>query len=231
MTHEFEGPERLSADEWVNLIDAIAAGRGSTVFQEEPDEDPYWPSDSYRAKPSLEDIQEQIRREQAIIDDKLQSGSPIYAVTAYGPNRVHTSTCHHVRHTLDRFEAWAPVVHGYSTLRPATLSVTKMPRLFTRQEAEALNSYVACTACSPELNHHCKTFSFPVRPMKAKSFGPHHIGRTVFTLEGEELGHFVSHQRIVTAQGIRSITTTTLRVLEGHGDCEEQFIVAPRESA
>jgi hypothetical protein len=224
-----DGPERLSTGELVHLIDEIAAGRGSTLFPEGGiPEDAYWPSD-FPAKPGLDAIQDQVKREQSVIDEKLKAGGPIYAVTAYGPNRVHLSTCHHVSHALDRTEAWKAVVEDYATLRPADVRVTKMPRLFTRQEAEALNSYVVCTVCAPELDHQRKKFRFPARPMKAKSFGLHHVGRAVFTLEGEDLGLFISHQRIVSAQGIRSITTTTQRVIEGHGDCEEQFIVAPKD--
>lgn len=53
--------------------------------------------------------------------------------------------------------------------------------------------------------------------MLALSFGQHHMGRAVFNEDGEELGLLVSHQRIVAADGIRSITTTTRRTFEGNG--------------
>jgi hypothetical protein len=52
------------------------------------------------------------------------------------------------------------------------------------------------------------------------------MGREIATPEGERLGTLVSHQRIVTAEGIRSITTTTERVIEGDGT--EKYAVAPK---
>jgi hypothetical protein len=137
------------------------------------------------------------------------------------PTQVHM-------HVLDRTESWGFVLANYDTLRPADLGIVyRMPHLLTRQEVEALNSYVPCQACAPTLDHQRKTFTFPVRPMKTLSFGTHHVGRAVFTLEGDALGNLVSHQRIVSADGVRSITTTTGHVLEGGG--EEKYVVAPKE--
>lgn len=230
MAEHNNGPERLSTDELVNLIEDIAAGRGSTLVPDrEASDDPYWPADYPQPKPSLEAIRSRIAREQAEIDAKLRSGEPTFVITANGTRRVHTSSCYHVQHTIDRAEAWDTVLQKYATLQPRTLGdIYRMPHLLTRAEVEALNSYVACQACAPALAHQRKKFSFPVRPMLALSFGQHHVGRAVFTEEGEELGALVSHQRVVSANGIRSITTTTLQTLEGDGT--EKYVVAPKDS-
>lgn len=230
MAEHNDGPERLSTDELVNLIDEIASGRGSGLVPERtPVDDPYWPADYYQPKPSLEAIKAKIKREQEEVDAKLGSAEPIFAITASGTRRVHNPTCHHVRHTIDRAEAWDTVLRNYGTLRPRILGdIYRMPYLLTRREVEALNSYVACQACAPALEHQRKKFTFPVRPMLALSFGPHHVGREVFTPEGEELGVLVSHQRIVTGDGVRSVTTTTETVVEGDGT--EKYLVAPKDA-
>lgn len=230
MAEQNDGPERLSTDELVNLIDQIAAGRGSTLAPErEQADDPYWPAADYTPKPSLEEFRAQIRREQEAVDSRLRSGEDVFVITASGTRRVHRPGCWHVRHTVDRTEAWDMVLQSYDTLQPADLGmIYRMPHVLSRPEVEALNSYVTCHVCAPGLNHQRKKYSFPARPMLALSFGQHHVGRTVFTEEGEELGALVSHQRIVTADGIRSITTTTLQTLEGDGT--EKYVVAPKES-
>ncbi|QOD05790.1 hypothetical protein [Pseudarthrobacter sp. BIM B-2242] len=231
MAEHNDGPERLSTDELVSLIDEIAAGRGSGLVPERtPMDDPYWPASDYsQPKPSLEEIRAQIKREQEAVDSRLRSGEDVFVITASGARRVHRPGCWHVRHTVDRTEAWDMVLQGYETLRPADLGmVYRMPHVLSRQEVEALNSYVTCQVCAPGLDHQRKKFTFPVRPMLALSFGAQHVGRAVFTEEGEELGALVSHQRIVTADGIRSITTTTLQTLEGDGT--EKYVLAPKES-
>ena len=56
-------------------------------------------------------------------------------------------------------------------------------------------------------------------------FISHHLGRTVQTPDGEDLGSLVS-QRIVSTAGIRSITTTTEKVIKGDGT--EKYLVAPK---
>ena len=230
MAEHNDGPERLSTDELVNLIDEIAAGRGSTLVPErEPADDPYWPSADYSPKPSLEEIRAQIRREQEAVDSRLRSGQDVFFITASGIRRVHKPDCDHVRHTVDRSESWDLVLQNYDTLRPADLGmVYRMPHVLTRPEVEALNSYVTCQACVPALDHQRKKFTFPVQSMLALSFGQHHVGRAVFTEDGEELGALVSHQRIVAAEGIRSITRTTEQTLEGDGT--EKYVVAPKDA-
>lgn len=230
MAEHNEGPERLSTNELVNLIDEIAAGRGSGLAPEQTTDDPYWPgSDYYQPKPSMDDIRAQIKREQEKVDSKLRSGEPVFVVTASGTRRVHKADCFHVRHAVDRSESWDLALKNYDTLRPSDLGgVYRVPHVLTRSQVEALNSYVTCRACAPDLDHQRKKFTFPVRPMLALSFGPHHVGRAVFTPEGKELGFLVSHKRIVDASGIRSITTTTETVIEGDGT--EKYMVAPKEN-
>lgn len=231
MAEHNDGPERLSTDELVNLIDEIAAGRGSGLVPERtPADDPYWPAADYsQPKPSMEDIRAQIKREQETVDSRLRSKEPVFVITASGTRRVHKPECFHVRHTVDRTESWDLVLQNYDKLRPSDLGmVYQMPHVLTRPEVEALNSYVTCQACAPDLDHQRKRFTFPVRPMLALSFGPHHVGRAVFTPEGEVLGLLVSHERIVDVSGIRSVTTTTEQVIEGDGT--EKYVVAPKEA-
>lgn len=229
MTEVNDGPERLSSDELVNLIDEIVSGQGSRAFTRSGGDD-YWPADFYKPKPTLEEIRSQIAREQSLVDEKLRSEEPIFVITASGTRRVHLPSCSHVRHTINQDEAWAFALDHYEKLRPAELGmVYRMPHILTRSEVEALNSYVPCRACAPTLNHPRKVFVLNPKPMLALSFGTHHVGREVATPEGEEIGILVSHQRITTAGGIRSITTTTERVIEGDGT--EKYIVAPKPAS
>lgn len=223
-----EGPERLSTNELVSLIDQIAAGRGSEAFEQiVRTDDPYWPSTYSQPKPALEEIRAQIAREQSEVDEKLRTHEPVFVITAGGTRRVHLPGCFHVRHTLDREEAWSSVLGGYATLRPADFRIVyQVPQILTRREVETLNSYITCQICAPTLDHQRKMFVLNARPVGALGFGPHHIGRAVATPEGEDLGHLVSHQRIVTADGIRSITTTTECVIETDGT--EKYAVAPK---
>lgn len=225
MTEVNDGPERLSSDELANLIEEIVSGRGSRAFTRPGDG--YWPDDYYKPKPTLEEIHAQIGREQSLVDEKLRSEEPVFVITSSGTRRVHLPTCSHVRHTIDREESWAFVLERYSELRPSDLRVLYgMPHILTRSQVEALNSYVPCRVCAPTLDHPRKVFVLNPKPMLALSFGIHHVGREVATAEGNEIGILVSHQRIVTADGIRSITTTTERVIEGDGS--EKYIVAPK---
>lgn len=231
MTEVQDGPERLSTDELVSLIDQIAAGRGSEAFNKTARaDDPYWPADYYEPKPTLEEIRAQIAREQSAIDEKLRAKEQIFVITASGTRRVHVPSCHHVRHTVNREESWRNVLDNYSTLRPADLGmVYRPPLVLTRSEVEALNSYISCQACAPTLDHPRKRYVLNARPMSVLSIGVHHVGRAVATPEGEDLGFLVSHQRIVTADGIRSVTSTTARVIETDGT--EKYIIAPKPAA
>lgn len=225
MTDLNDGPERLSSDELANLIDQIVSGHGSRAFTRSSDG--YWSADYYKPKPTLEEIRAQVLREQAAIDGKLRSEEPLFVITASGTRRVHLPTCSHIRHTIDREESWAFVLERYSELRPSDLGLMyRMPHILTRTEVEALNSYIPCRVCAPTLNHPRKIFVLNPKPMLALSFGIHHVGREVATPDGEEIGILLSHQRIITADGIRSITTTTKRVIEGDGT--EKYIVAPK---
>lgn len=228
MTEVKDGPERLSTNELVSLVDEIAAGRGSNAFTGTVrSEDLYWPADQYSPKPTLDEIRAQIAREQSAVDEKLRAQEKVFVITASGTRRVHSPGCHHVRRTVDREEAWGTVLDSYATLQPSDLgTVYRPPLILTRSEVEALNSYVTCQACAPTLDHPRKKYVLNTRPMSVLSIGVHHIGRAVATLEGEDLGFLVGHQRIVTGDGIRSIMTTTDRVIESDGT--EKYLVAPQ---
>jgi hypothetical protein len=221
------GPDQLSSDELLNLLHQIVGGRASYSVSWVGAEDGVLLEDFYGPKPTLEEFKARITAEQAFVDAKLRSEEPVFVNTASGARRIHTSSCHHVQHTLDRAKCWSFVLDGYATLRPETIrGVYRMPDILTRSEVEALNSYVTCQACAPTLDHPRKRHVLNSGPMKALSFGPQHIGREIATPEGERLGTLVSHQRIMTAEGIRSITTTTKRVIEGDGT--EKYAVAPK---
>jgi hypothetical protein len=228
VTEVHGGPERLSTNELVSLIDQIAVGRGSEVFSPKPRaDDPYWPADFSTPRPALDQIRAQIAYEQETVDEKLRAKDQVFVITASGTRRVHLPGCHHVRHTVDREESWQTVLDNYPTLRPADLgTVYRLPMILTRSEVELLNSYIACQACAPTLDHQRKKYVLNARPMSVLSIAVHHIGRAVATPEGEDLGFLVGHQRIVTADGIRSIMTTTDRVVETDG--EEKYLIAPR---
>lgn len=178
---------------------------------------------------SAEDITGRIAYEQKLVDGQLSGGESRYVITASGTRRVHLPECYHVRHVIHRDEAWKYVA---ATPEPVSFSdlgfVYAMPQILSRDEVEALSSYVACQVCAPTLNHQRKLWVLNTRPMKATSIGLHHIGREVHAEDGAPLGMLVSHQRIVTVAGIRSITTTTETVIEGDGT--EKYHVAPRNS-
>jgi hypothetical protein len=176
-----------------------------------------------------DDIRAQIAREQLVVDEKLRSSEPVFVITASGTRRVHLRECFHVRHVLDRQQAWAHVLNddGEPTLNHLSL-VYAQPHILTRNEVEQLNSYVACQACAPTLDHQQKQWTFHPKPMLALNLGPKHVGRNVTTPEGKALGQLISHQRIVSAHGIRSITTTTTGSFEGDGD--EKYVISPRQA-
>ncbi|QOT19304.1 hypothetical protein [Paenarthrobacter sp. YJN-5] len=221
------GPDQLSSDELLNLLHQIVGGRGSDSISWIGAEDGVLLEDIYGPKPTLEEFKARITAEQAFVDEKLRSEEPVFVNTASGARRIHKPSCHHVRHTLDRVECWSFVLSGYARLRPETIrGVYRLPDILTRAEVEALNSYAACQVCAPTLDHPRKRHILNSGPMKALSFGPSHMGREVATPEGEWLGTLVSHQRIVTAEGVRSVTTTTERVIEGDGT--EKYTVAPK---
>lgn len=231
MIEDSGGLDRLSPEELIAMIKEIAAGRGERLIPD-PDgpADAFWPEDYYESKPSLSDIRTLIAREQHEIDAQLRSSAPVFVITDSGTRRVHLPTCHHVRHTIHRDEAWGLVLKNYDTLRPADMGmVYRLPHILVRPEIEALNSYVTCRVCAPTLDHRRKAYVLNARPMLALSFGIHHLGRAVQTLDGDDLGFLVGHQRIVSAEGIRSITTTTERVIEGDGT--EKYLVVPKPAA
>lgn len=210
------------------LIDQIAVGGGSEAFSPKSGTgDPHWPAEYHASKPALEQIRAQIAYELEMVDEKLRSKDQVFVITASGTRRVHLPGCHHVRHAVDREESWRTVLDNYSTLRPTDLgTVYRLPMILTRSEVELLNSYIACQACAPTLDHQRKKYFLNARPMSVLSIAVHHIGRAVATPEGEDLGFLVSHQRIVTADGLRSIMTTMDRVIETDG--EEKYLIAPR---
>lgn len=210
-------PSRISADDIRVLIEEIK-GPGESWNHHHEDQ------------LAAEDIIKRIAYEQDLIDRQLTGDEQKYVITARGIRRVHLPTCYHVRHVIHRDEAWK-----YVAATPGPVSfrelefVYSMPHILTREKVEALSSYVTCQACAPTLNHQRKLWVLNTRPMKATSIGLHHLGREVSTEDGDLLGTLVSHQRIVTAAGIRSITTTTETVIEGDGT--EKYHIAPQPGA
>lgn len=179
------------------------------------------------AVPSVDEIKKQLAVEQEIIDAELRDKAPALVITDGGVHRVHLPSCYHVRHVIDREQAWGHVLEGYRSRSDLAL-VNRMPRILNRDEVEALNSYVTCQACSPTLNHIKKVWRLNRwKPMRSSSFGMHHIGREIFTPDEEPLGTLISHQRTITAEGVQSLTVTSSTRLEGDGS--EMYIVAPRE--
>lgn len=142
-----------------------------------------------------------------------------------GTRSTHLPGYHHVRHTAEEIPGGPSSTVTPPAGRPTSARCTAY-LILTRSEVELLNSYIACQACAPTLDHQRKEYFLNARPMSILSIAVHHIGRAVATPEGEDLGFMVSHQRIVTADGIRSIMTTTDRVVETDG--EEKYLIAPR---
>lgn len=175
---------------------------------------------------SLEEMRAQVQREQHLVDSELRSKDPAFVMTDGGTRRVHAPSCFHVRHVVDREEAWRYVLAGPSRVRDLGF-VQKMPKILSRSEVEELNSYVTCQACSPTLDHTRKVWSFNAgKPMRSVSFGVHHIGREIFTPDGDSLGVLVSHQRTIAGAGVRSVTVTSETTIEGDGS--EMYVVAPK---
>lgn len=223
-------PQRISPEDLLTLITEIRNGSTAAQSRSEPDLRGT-PWDPALAEPDMSwgDIRAQIAREQLEVDEKLRSKEPVFVITASGSRRVHLAECFHVRHVLDRTQAWALVLNGDGELTLNHLSlVYALPHILSRKEVEQLSSYVACQTCSPTLDHQQKLWRFNPKPMLAVNLGAKHIGRNVTTPEGTALGQLISHQRIVAAGGIRSITTTTTGSFEGDGN--EKYVVAPAKA-
>ena len=222
-------PQRISPEDLRTLVTEIRNGSSRRSGSEPDLRGTPWDPAVAEPDMSWDDIRAQIAREQLEVDEKLRSKEPIFVITASGSRRVHLAECFHVRHVLDRKQAWAHVLNGDGELTLNHLSlVYAQPHILSRTEGEQLNSYVACQVCSPTLDHQQKLWRFNPKPMLAVNLGPKHIGRNVTTPEGKALGQLISHQRIVAAGGIRSITTTTTGSFEGDGD--EKYVVAPAEA-
>lgn len=222
-------PRRL-AEDLNTLITGIAEGAGD--FQERTTDEGHgaWDESFHGPRPSRASIRSQIVAEQAAVDAKLGAAEPVFIITASGSNRVHLPTCFHVQHVLNRAEAWEQLPSDEEVLTPNHLSlVSPPPHILTRAEVERLNSYVTCQTCAPTLDHQKKRWVLNTNPMRATSFDTKHVGRDVTTPDGEFLGSLVSHQRIITADGIRSITTTTQGMFEGDGN--EKYVIGPKHDS
>jgi hypothetical protein len=220
-------PRRL-ADDLHTLIAEIAEGTGNFRERSSPVRGgEAWEESFHGPRPSNDVIRSQIVSEQAAVDEKLGASEPVFVITASGSNRVHLPACFHVQHVLNRAEAWEQVLNAGEILTPNHLSmVSAPPRILTRAEVEGLNSYVACQACAPTLNHQKKRWLLNANPMRATNLEVKHIGRDVTSSDGEFLGQLVSHQRIVTAHGVQSITMTTKGMFEGDGT--ERYVIRPK---
>ena len=217
---EQRDPERISIEDIRTLI--------AEVMHQNPAADPGdFSQTSTHRQPDLAEIREQIAREQLSIDDRLRSAKPVFVVNQATTRRIHAPSCHSIRHQLDREMAWQIFLDNFEHVDINLWGmVSRMPTLMSRAEVEALNSYVACQTCAPTLDHQKKRWVLNSRPMLATSIGPQHLGRSISTPDGDPLGTLVSHQRIVSAAGIESITTTTEHVLRGDGT--EKFHLAPK---
>ncbi|MGO4431721.1 hypothetical protein AB4Y88_00025 [Paenarthrobacter sp. RAF9] len=222
-------PQRISPEDLRTLITEIRNGGEVGGSRPEPDlRGTPWDPELAEPEMSSNDIRMQIAREQLAVDDKLRSKEPVFVITASGTRRVHLPECFHVRHVLDRKQAWAHVLSGDGALTLNHLSlVYAQPHILSRKEVEQLSSYSACQACSPTLDHQQKQWRFNPKPMLAVNLSQKHMGRNVSTPEGEALGQLISPQRIVTVEGIRSITTTTAGSFERDGT--EKYVVSPVE--
>lgn len=210
-------PRRFSEVDLNNLITEIASGPDNSE----------WEGSLHGARPTRDSVQRTIAAEQAAVDAKLRSAEPVFVITVSGPRRVHLPGCFHVQHVLDRQKAWETVLEADEDLTQNHLSiVSPPPHILTKAEVEGLNSYVTCQACAPTLDHQKKVWVLNAKPMLATNLGIGHIGRPVTSAAGDPLGQLVSHQRIVTAAGIRSITTTTQGTFEGDGT--ERYVIGPR---
>lgn len=207
------GPERLTEADIRQLIQDIVGGESNVP-------------DYGSTELSLEDMRAQVQREQRLVDSELRSKDPAFVMTDGGVRRAHKPSCFHVRHVMDREEAWRYVLTGPIRVWDLGL-VQKMPKILSRFEVEALNSYVTCQACSPTLDHTRKVWRLNAgKPMRSISFGVHHVGREIFTPDGDSLGVLISHQRTITGTGVRSVTVTSKTTIESDGS--ESYVVAPK---
>lgn len=221
------GPERISATDLRTLIHEIVTGRDSPDTK--PDlVDAERLADTHGGLPlTMSDVYVQIEREQGLVNDLLESTDPVFVITAGGTRRVHLPECFHVRNVLRREEAWRQILDHPEGLTLNHMGlVWAMPEILNRAEVESFRSYVACQVCAPTLNHQKKLWVLNNGPMLATSLKVSHIGRWISTPEGKPLGDLISHQRIVTVDGMTSITTTTETVIEGDGT--EKYVVGPK---
>jgi len=155
-----------------------------------------------------------ILEEKALVDSELAAGN-VY-VANHGKDRaalIHRSTCHTIRHQVDRDVAWEGHEHGMKY---------GMPNLVTREEVEALPAYGACLVCNPDTNERTKKRAQVYRPTALRNMSLRHVGRYFETLEGDPLGDLVSY---TMAAG-----TVTLHFAAGDiiGVHDDQVVMFPK---
>lgn len=141
-------------------------------------------------------MRDQASAEKAAIRQAIEEHR-IYVVAGSGVRRVHSYDCSSLREQVDRDRAWSPWQHGDpENFRQDVAHGNggpRMPRLWSRDDVEALSTYVTCQICSPTLSHTKK--SRGERTTKLTSLAARHIGRSLAALDGAPLGVL---ERIVT---------------------------------
>jgi hypothetical protein len=141
-------------------------------------------------------MRDQASAEKAAIRQAIEEHR-IYVVAGSGVRRVHSYDCSSLREQVDRDRAWSPWQHGDPENFRQDVAHgdggPRMPKFWSRDDVEALSTYVTCQTCSPTLSHTKK--SRGERTTKLTSLAARHFGRSLTALDGAPLGVL---ERIVT---------------------------------
>jgi hypothetical protein len=154
---------------------------------------------------------EQLGIEKAQIRRAISDGE-IYVVAGKDARRVHFHDCSSLRGQVYREGAWAEwlswPVETVREMHSQGFSGPRMPELVDRGHVESLSSYVTCQTCSPTVDHTKKIRGAVTT--KLTSLSQRHIGRTVQSVEGDELGTLLRIITTVDASRVHIALETTL---------------------
>lgn len=176
------------------------------------------------------DMAAQCAHEKQIIRADLERGR-VFVIAGKDQRRVHAFECSSLRDQTDRDRAWASwlaaTVESVRREHAQGNSGPKMPELASRAEVEALSSYVPCQTCAPLLDHTVKKRARPTT--KLSSLSQRHIGRTITTLDGQDLG-LLRRILITIDEGGMSVTIETSAGTLSGAD-SERVLVGPGPTA
>lgn len=174
----------------------------------------YWSDDELRVV-----MRDRAAREKAAVRAAVEAGRA-FAVAGSEIRRVHHYDRSSFRNQTDRDRAWSPFQSDPEYCRKEVAfgsGVSKMPQLLSRAEVEALPTHVTCQTCSPTPDHPRKTRA--QRSMKLSSLTARHIGRSIRSIDGSNLGCLEAIMTTITAHGTAVTLVTSLGAVNEEQHC------------